>query len=136
MRIGVARGGDGGLVAGGLMLQHLPEGEEGRERLHTRLDHPEWSHVASLGGSITEAELADPALPLEALLWRLFNEDEVRVLPGLALSRGCRCDPAHVAAVIARFPEDERRAMADADGRIEVDCEFCARRFAIEAALA
>src|SRR6185503_3522003 len=26
--------------AGGLLLQHLPEGEEGRERLHTRLDHP------------------------------------------------------------------------------------------------
>src|SRR5207237_4795532 len=28
--------------AGGLLLQHLPEGEEGRERLHTRLDHPDW----------------------------------------------------------------------------------------------
>src|SRR4029079_1209644 len=26
--------------AGGLLLQHLPEGEEGRERLHTRLHHP------------------------------------------------------------------------------------------------
>ena len=28
------------LVAGGLLFQHLPEGEEGRERMHTRLDHP------------------------------------------------------------------------------------------------
>ena len=36
-------------VAGGLFLQHLPEGEDGRERLHTRLDHPEWEHVAILG---------------------------------------------------------------------------------------
>src|SRR5690349_5433996 len=26
-------------TAGGLLFQHLPEGEEGRERLHTRLDH-------------------------------------------------------------------------------------------------
>ena len=25
-------------VAGGILLQHLPEGEEGRDRLHTRLD--------------------------------------------------------------------------------------------------
>ena len=40
---------DSGHVAGGILLQHLPEGEEGRERLHTRLDHPEWEHVRILG---------------------------------------------------------------------------------------
>ena len=43
---------DGHWHAGGLLLQHLPEGEEGRERLHTRLDHPDWPHVAILGGSV------------------------------------------------------------------------------------
>ena len=37
---------DGGWSAGGLLFQHLPEGEEGRDRLHTRLDHPDWPHVA------------------------------------------------------------------------------------------
>jgi molecular chaperone Hsp33 len=131
VRIGVARTADG-VIGGGLMLQHLPEGEEGRERLHTRLDHPEWEHVAALGGSVRADELVDPALPLEALLWRLFNEDEVRVLAGTALRRGCRCDPDHVARVLARFPEEERRAMANADGRIEVNCEFCARTFVVE----
>jgi len=47
-----ARKGEQGWVAGGLMFQHLPEGEEGRERLHTRLDHPEWPHVAVLVGSV------------------------------------------------------------------------------------
>ena len=134
-RIGVARK-DGRIVAGGLMLQHLPEGEEGRDRIHTRLDHPEWAHVAALGGSVTESELADPDLPLESVLWRLFNEDEVRVLPAMALSRGCRCDPDHVAHVIARFPAEERAQMANEDGQIEVNCEFCARRFLIEPALA
>ncbi len=135
VRIGVGRA-DGRAVAGGLMLQHLPEGEEGRDRIHTRLDHPEWAHVAALGGSATADELADPALPLETLAWRLFNEDEVRVLPAVALAQGCRCDPGHVERVIARFPEEERRAMMDADGRIVVDCEFCARRYEVEPALA
>ena len=51
--------------AGGLLLQHLPEGEEGRERLHTRLDHPDWPHVAILGGSVKPEELTDPQLGLE-----------------------------------------------------------------------
>ena len=41
VRLGISRGADGRHVAGGLFLQHLPEGENGRERLHTRLDHPE-----------------------------------------------------------------------------------------------
>ena len=58
---------DGRWVAGGLLLQHLPEGEEGRERLHTRLDHPEWPHVAILGGSVKAEELTDPELPLDDL---------------------------------------------------------------------
>jgi molecular chaperone Hsp33 len=118
--------------AGGLLLQHLPEGEEGRERLHTRLDHPDWPHVAILGGSVKAEELTDPTLPLDDLVWRLFHEeDEVRTLPAVALRRGCRCDPDYVRSVIARFPADERKAMVGEDGMITVDCAFCSSSFAI-----
>lgn len=124
---------DGHWVAGGLLLQHLPEGEEGRERLHTRLDHPDWPHVAIMGGSIKAEELTDPLLPLDELIWRLFHEEEeVRTLGAIALSRGCRCDPQYVRSVIARFPADERDAMVGDDGFIRVDCAFCSSSFAIE----
>ena len=120
-------------VAGGLLLQHLPEGEEGRERLHTRLDHPDWPHVAVLAGSVKSEELTDPALPLDQLVWRLFHEeDEVRTIEALPLTRGCRCDPDYVRSVIARFPAEERDAMVGDDGLIRVDCEFCSSSFAIE----
>lgn len=137
VRIGIARDAVGGHVAGGLFLQHLPEGEEGRERLHTRLDHPEWEHVSALGGTMGADELADPALSLETLIWRLFNEeDEVRVLAETGIARGCRCSPDHIAAVIARFPLEERAAMAGDDGRISVDCEFCSRSFPVDLAAA
>ena len=119
--------------AGGLLLQHLPEGEEGRERLHTRLDHPDWPHVAILGGSVKADELTDPELPLDDLIWRLFHdEEEVRTLPAIRLSRGCRCDPAYVRSVIAKFPEEERAEMVGDDGKITVDCAFCSSSFAIE----
>jgi molecular chaperone Hsp33 len=119
--------------AGGLLLQHLPEGEEGRERLHTRLDHPDWPHVAVLGGSVKPEELTDPGLPLDDLLWRLFHEeDELRTLPAIGLSRGCRCDPDYVRSVIARFPADDRAAMVGDDGVIRVDCAFCSSSFTIE----
>ena len=119
--------------AGGLLLQHLPDGEEGRERLHTRLDHPDWPHVAILGGSVKAEELTDSELPLDDLVWRLFHEEEeLRTLPGIRLSRGCRCDPDYVRSVIARFPAEEREAMVGDDGVIRVDCAFCSSSFAIQ----
>ncbi len=123
---------DTGHVAGGILLQHLPEGEEGRDRLHTRLDHPEWEHVRILAETIRANELVDPALPPENLLWRLFHEEEeVRVLAAVPLTKGCRCSYDYVRGVIARFGADERAQMVDDDGFISVDCEFCSRVFPI-----
>ncbi len=128
IRISVSQDG----MAGGLLLQHLPEGEDGRERLHTRLDHPEWDHVAILGSTVANAELTDPSLPLETLVWRLFNEeDEVRVLGGASLTKGCRCELAHIRDVLLRFPSEDRETMADANGIIGVDCAFCSRIFPV-----
>ena len=121
----------GGCVAGGILLQHLPDGEEGRDRIHTRLDHPEWEHVAILGATTKAEELIDRDLPLETLVWRLFNEQEVRVHGGPAITRGCRCDDGHIRGVLARFPEVERVAMADDNGMIGVDCAFCSRVFKV-----
>ena len=120
--------------AAGMLLQHLAEGEEGRDRIHTRLDHPEWEHVAILGGTIKHEELLDDDLPLETIVWRLFNEEpEVRVLGGASITKGCRCDPDHIRSVISGFSDDERNEMANEDGIIKVDCEFCARNFPIAA---
>ena len=132
VRVGFAKQ-DGRCIAGGLLLQHLPEGEEGRERLHAKMDHPEWEHIAALGATAGSEELADATLPLETLIWRLFNEeDEVRVLASTDLTRGCRCDATYIRSVLAKFPHDERLAMADAEGVIGVDCAFCSITFPIK----
>lgn len=122
-----------GCVAGGVLLQHLPEGEEGRERLHARMDHPEWEHIAVLAGSTRHEELVDPALSLEALVWRLFHEEsEIRVAVGADLSRGCRCSMVHFENVLSRFPSEDRATMRDDNGIIMVDCAFCSKLFPLQ----
>jgi molecular chaperone Hsp33 len=132
VRLATGHDAAGRCIAGGLFLQHLPDGEEGRDRLHTRLDHPEWQHVEALGATMGADELTDTTLPLETLVWRLFNEErEVRVLSATPLSRGCRCDVTYIQQVLARFPEEERREMADENGLITVDCAFCATKFPV-----
>lgn len=131
IRVGVRSTGLGA-VAGGLLVQHLPEGEEGRERLHVRMDHPDWEHVAVLTGSLRHDELVDPALSLDALLWRLFHEEsEVRIAPGTPLERGCRCSVEYYRSVLSRFAPADLAEMRDDSGAISVDCAFCSKVFAI-----
>lgn len=122
-----------GCVAGGILIQHLPEGEEGRERLHVQLDHPEWEHMRIMGGAVSRAELVDPALDLESLLWRLFHEErEVRVDPGVHITKGCRCSSEYYRSVLSRFGPVERAEMRNEEGLILVDCAFCSRIFEID----
>ena len=126
------RSGASGVVAAGLLVQHLADGEEGRERLNAQPDHPDWEHVAILAGTLSHAELVDPALSMEAIAWRLFHEEgEIRAEPGARLSKGCRCTVAHFESVIARFPHSERDEMRNDAGEIVVDCAFCSREFVL-----
>ena len=121
---------DDGCRAGGILVQHLADGEEGRERLHVRLDHPEWEHVEVMAGSTRHEELLDSELSMEAMIWRLFHEEEtVRVQTGVPLHRGCRCSIEHYEKVISRFGAEERDEMRNENGEILVDCHFCSRQF-------
>jgi len=122
----------GQCIAGGMLLQHLPQGEVGRQRLDAQVDHPDWEHIEALGGSLSHAELMDPKLSMEALIWRLFHEEEkILVEKGAALSKGCRCTVEHYDEVVSRFPEGERDAMRNGQGHIVVDCAFCSRDFVL-----
>ena len=132
IRVGVSHSSKG-CVAGGLLVQHLPDGEDGRERLHARLDHPEWEHVSTLAGSISDDELVDPQLDLESVVWRLFHEErEIRAEPGAMLTRGCRCTADYYRDVLSRFAAADIDGMKNDDGLVVVDCAFCSRDFAID----
>ena len=131
IRVGVRTEGRS-CTAGGLLVQHLAEGEEGRERLHVRMDHPDWEHISIMGGSVKHDELVDGVLSLDQIIWRLFHDEgEIRVEQGAQLSRGCRCDEAYYHSVLARFPEAERKEMRDDDGLVSIDCAFCSKQFRI-----
>ncbi|TYC85445.1 Hsp33 family molecular chaperone HslO [Novosphingobium sp. BW1] len=127
LRISVRSNGER-CMAGGLLMQFLPDGEEGQARLHAQEDHPDWEHVSVMAGSVQRDELLDPVLTLEELLWRLFHEeDEVRVEPLVLLQRGCRCTVEHYKTILSRFPDDQLADMREEDGTIPVDCAFCSK---------
>lgn len=130
IRSAVRRDGDR-WVAGGLLVQHLPAGEVGRERLFVQDDHPDWQHVAALAGSILPEELTDCELALDDIVWRLFHEEEVRTTEAIPLARGCRCSTAYIAQVLGRMSDDDRAHMRGEDGFAKVDCAFCSIDFRV-----
>lgn len=116
--------------AGGIMVQHLAHGEEGGAR-HFAISADEkeaWNRARILMESVRTDELLDPDLSLDDLLFRLFNEDGVRVFEPLHLERGCRCSVERIARVLAGFGQDDIEHMTK-DGKITVTCQFCARDF-------
>lgn len=136
VRVGIGGSAEAGWIAGGILVQHLARSEIGGERLSVAIEegraHPDWEHVVALTSTVSDLELTDPGLSAETLLWRLFHEEQVRVVEGVAPARGCRCSPTHIASVLGKFPEAERAEMRGEDGKVRVDCEFCARTWVID----
>lgn len=102
--------------AGGIMLQVTPDAKRSDD---------DWERLSLILKTVEDLELVDTSLPAETLLWRLFHEDEVRVLPAEPIAFRCDCDAGRIAAVLGSYSPEDRAGLADADGLIRARCEFC-----------
>jgi molecular chaperone Hsp33 len=102
--------------AGGIMLQVTPDAKRSDD---------DWERLSLIMRTVEDLELVDTALPAETLLWRLFHEDEVRVLPAEPVAFRCDCSGARIASVLRSYSPEERAGLADPDGVIRARCEFC-----------
>ena len=117
-----------GWRAGGLLIQHMPA-TGGRAGTAPSEDPDAWPRVQTLFETLRPDELLDPALGDDALLYRLFHEEGVRVFAPTTLVHRCSCSREKVAQMLARFTDEERAAMREEDGHITVQCQYCGRRY-------
>ncbi len=83
-----------------------------------------WTMAKSLFETVTDAELIDPALPQNDLLYRLFNETGVRIIAKEAIDAQCACSEKRLRQTLESFDTNALNDMAD-DGIITANCEFC-----------
>ncbi|HEY7385861.1 MAG TPA: Hsp33 family molecular chaperone [Beijerinckiaceae bacterium] len=153
VRLAVAeqfKGGRRAYRAGGLLAQFLPSSPERARQadLHPG-DIPEghpaqdskpvaeddaWVEAKALVDTIEDHELVDPEVSSERLLYRLFHERGVRVFGGQTMREACRCSRQRIMGMMRRFNEKDRRDMVGENGRIEVTCEFCSRKYDLDPA--
>ncbi|MSP47692.1 MAG: molecular chaperone [Alphaproteobacteria bacterium] len=98
-----------------LMIQRLP-GEAP--------DPDAWNRTLHLLGSVTEAELLDPGLKSEDLLYRLFHVEGVRVFSTRPVEARCRCTRARAEGALRLVPDSDLPELM-VDGRFIVTCQFC-----------
>lgn len=115
--------------AGALMIQRLPLEAYTLQREE---EDDAWRRAAIFMSSSTSAELIDPALAPERLLFRLFHEDGVRAHRPHALEAKCRCSRHRVESVLRALTPDEIADMK-VDGKITVTCEFCSAVYDFDA---
>lgn len=140
------RRGDGGehWRAGGVIAQFLPQAPE-------RLRAPDlpggdgdlggdpqpfdaaWQEALVLMGTVEPAELVDPTVGAERLLYRLFHEHGVRVFEGVGVVDRCSCSRERIRNVLQGFSAEEIAASTQ-DGKITVGCEFCSKSYEFDPA--
>jgi molecular chaperone Hsp33 len=140
---GPAEGGAGGgprawhWRAGGLMIQQLPREGGTRSRLEGEAhdlslegeDDENWNRARHLAATVEDHELIDPMLAPERLLYRLFHEEGVRVVPATGLAEVCRCSRERIEMYLQRFGPEELAELREPDGSLTVTCEFCSRKY-------
>jgi molecular chaperone Hsp33 len=82
-----------------------------------------------LAATVEDHELVDPSLPPERLLFRLFNEEVVRLYDRESVRFRCSCSQDRTLAALAAIGEAEIRSILEEQGSITMDCEFCNQRY-------
>ena len=128
--------------AGGIIAQFLPQSPE-RMRIqdlhggdgdngdshHSHDDS--WVEVQALMATIAPAELVDPQVSVELLLYRLFSERGVTAYPPTKVFDKCACSRDHIHGVLSGFSAVEIQDSIE-DGKISVACEFCSTTYVFE----
>lgn len=121
-------GDDAPIWRGGAVLIQQVAGDEARGDTLAQ-----WETAEALFGTLSDAELIDPDVGSETLLYRLFHEQGVRLDKPEPVRAKCLCSRQRLQATLKSFSDEERDSMFE-EGVIEASCDFCGRDYTFEKA--
>jgi len=102
----------------GLLLQELPAQEN---------YEADWEHIEILANTVTEQELFE--LDCEQLLYRLFNQEKVRLFDAEPVEFSCACSRTNIEKTLFAMGRAELEDILKERDIIEVNCEFCSEHY-------
>ncbi|UTW46727.1 Hsp33 family molecular chaperone HslO [bacterium SCSIO 12696] len=113
--------------SGGLFLQALPQQNASEEH-----NTEQWQHLTQLAETITTDEQLH--LDHQQQLFRLFHQDNVRLLDSSDLQFACSCSEQRTLNMLVNLEKAELLSILEEQGRIEVNCHFCNQLYRFGAA--
>ncbi|UTF58817.1 Hsp33 family molecular chaperone HslO [Gilvimarinus sp. DA14] len=115
-------------TCGGLLVQALPL------QVASSLEHnrDQWETAVALADTVTADELL--SVGHDELLFRLFNEQPVRLFSPASLSFHCSCSHERSAEALQSLGRDEVEQLLVEKGVITIDCQFCNQVYRFDAA--
>ncbi len=110
-----------GTHAGGLFLQELPKQES---------DKPDWERIAMLADTITKQEML--TLGCEEMLYRLFNEEKLRLFQQEPVTFKCTCSQKKIEDTLILLGRQELESSLQERNIIDVKCDFCAEKYSFD----
>jgi len=114
---------DGRPHAAGMLLQILPSAEPTSE--------DEFDHLTQLTTTIRDEELF--TLPAEALLYRLYHQEKVKVFPAQEVEFRCSCSRERSTAALLTLDPAEVRDLIVTEGKIDMHCDYCGSHYLFDA---
>lgn len=102
----------------GLFIQELPAQEN---------YEADWERISILANTVTKDEIM--TLDCEEMLFRLFNEEKVRVFEPEPVEFKCSCSQRKIEAALISLGKQELDSILLEREVIEVDCEFCGKQY-------
>lgn len=114
--------------AGGLLIQLLPRNSEEEQE---RVDQDLWPRLTMLTETLKIEELTD--LESSEILYRLYNEEEVRLPEVELLKFGCTCSKERCAQTLEQIGAEAVRETLEHQNPITMDCQFCNTQYSFSA---
>ncbi len=102
------------LCAAGMLLQIMPDGTGSPD---------DFEHLEQLTNTVTDEELF--SLEANELLYRLYNQETVRLFEPQPITFHCGCSRQRCGAAIITLPENEVQEMLAEKPTISLHCEYC-----------
>ena len=115
-------------VAGSL-IQSLPSSDEadGGDKEQKQAD---FDHLCQLTNTIKSDEIF--GLEAETLLYRLYNQEEVRIFEPQAVSFVCGCSSEKCLTAISQIKPSEIKSIIKEQGNVSMTCEYCLTTYAFD----
>lgn len=114
--------------AGGLLIQLLPRNNDEEQQL---IDEDIWPRLTVLTETLKTEELTD--LDAQEILYRLYNEEQVRLPEVEQLKFGCTCSKERCANALEQIGILAVRETLENQNPITMDCQFCNSQYTFTA---